>query len=126
MVAQIATALLYQCFRNFFDFHLFINTGDTFVAFFYSIFEIGFLLLFKEIKRNFAHIVAFRVFCSVVMRTKFLGFSEAVDAGKEMCVDDEFLPALLGETISDTDRELTATNSRWWIGHTYIDPKSGN
>ena len=86
MVAQIATALLYQCFSNFFDFHLFINTGDTFVAFLYSIFEIGFLLIFKDMKRIFAHIVAFRIFCSVIMRRKFLGFSEAADAGKEMRV----------------------------------------
>ena len=31
---HIATTLLYQCFSNFFDFHLFVNTGDAFVAFF--------------------------------------------------------------------------------------------
>ena len=67
LVHQIATTLLYQCFSNFFDFHLFINTVNTLVAYFYSIFEIGLLLLFEDIKRNFTHIIAFRVFCSVIM-----------------------------------------------------------
>ena len=93
---QIATTLLYQCFINIFDFHLFINTGDKSAALFYSIFEIGFLLLFKDIKRNFTHIVAFRVFCSVIMQVlviyeisdgrmerRFLSFLEVVDAGKK-------------------------------------------